>query len=484
MSMQLQTASSRGARIVLINPPLRLEQMYGRYAAWGSVAPPTGLCYLASGARRQGHVVSIVDGCAERLDVDQIIGRVVQDRPVLVGVTCKSIYMPFVREICRRLKDALPDVPMVAGGSHVTALPEETMREIPAIDVIVLGEGELTFAELTAALLDKRPVDGIAGICFRRNGFPTFTGHRRRIARLDDLPMPAFDLLPDLATHYWPSLTGSRRLPAFSLITSRGCQYRCTFCDRSVFGNQVAFHGAEYTISLIDMLRRLGRTRYIYFEDDNFLLNPELDSLLGRMRSYSPLVEFSCQSRIDSVDERMLRDLRAAGCRQILYGVETGSTRLMRAMKKGIRIDDIPDVVAMTRRAGIEAMAMVIVGYPGETVESLEESLALLKSCRFDDVALFYFAPLPGSEIYRELSSHGTFTGHWDEIGGFARPTFIPDGLSATTLKDYSSRFLRACYLRPHQVPNILRRISTWAHMRAYGRYLRSSFSTTGQAPS
>jgi radical SAM superfamily enzyme YgiQ (UPF0313 family) len=446
--------------------------MYGEYAPWGSVAPPTGLCYIAAVLRKEGYEVSVVDGCAERLGVEEIVKRVVAEAPDVVGVTCKSLFMPNVTKLCPLLKEALPMVPIVAGGNHVTALPEETLREIPSIDAIVLGEGEQTFSILTAALLNGLALEGIEGLCIRRNGTPCVTGRPARIERLDELPYPAFDLLPDLATHYWPSLTGIKRLPAFSLMTSRGCQYRCTFCDRSVFGNYVRYHGAEYILSLIRMLRQLGDTRYIYFEDDNFLLNPQLDTLLRRLRELRLPIEFSCQSRVDSVDDELLRTLRASGCRQIFYGIETGSKRLLQAMKKGIRIDDVPEVVAKTRKAGIESMAMVIVGYPGETVESLEETLALLKSCRFDDVGLFYFAPLPGSEVYKDAAAYGNFNGRWDQIGGFGRPTYVPHGLTEEILQTYYERFYSACYLRPHQVANPFKRFPSGAHLRAYGRYL------------
>lgn len=460
------------ARIVLVNPPIRLEQMYGEYAPWGSVAPPTGLCYIAAMLRKEGYEVSIVDGCAERLGVEEIVKRVVAGVPGLVGVTCKSLFMPNVMKLCPLLKEALPNVPIVAGGSHVTALPEETLRELPLIDAIVMGEGEQTFSLLTAALLGGRPLEGIEGLCIRRDGVPWMTPRRGRIERLDELPYPAFDLLPDLATHYWPALTSTKRLPAFSLMTSRGCQYRCTFCDRSVFGNHVTYHGAEYILSLIRMLRRLGDTRYIYFEDDNFLLNPELDTLLGKLREFRLPIEFSCQSRVDSVDDELLKTLRASGCRQIFYGIETGSKRLLQAMKKGIRVDDVPEVIAKTRGAGIESMALLILGYPGETVESLEETLALLKSCRFDDVGLFYFAPLPGSEVYKDAAAQGTFNGRWDQIGGFDRPVYVPHGLTEEILRKYYERFYGACYFRPHQVGNPFKRFPTVAHLRAYARYL------------
>lgn len=125
----------------------------------GGVTPPTGLSYIAAVLRKEGYKVSIVDGCAERLDVEGIVRRVVAEAPDLVGVTCKSVFMPNVTKLCPLLKEALPSVPIVAGGSHVTALPEETLREFPSIDAVVLGEGEKTFRVLAAALLGGRPLD-------------------------------------------------------------------------------------------------------------------------------------------------------------------------------------------------------------------------------------------------------------------------------------------------------------------------------------
>ncbi len=173
------TSKQEHGSIVLVNPPIRLEEMYGEYAPWGSVAPPTGLCYIAAVLRKEGYEVSIVDGCAERLGVEEIVKRIVAEAPDIVGVTCKSLFMPNVTKLCPLLKEVLPGVPIVAGGSHVTALPEETLRELPSIDAIVLGEGEQTFSALTAALLGGRPFEGIEGLCIRRNGLPWVTAPAR-----------------------------------------------------------------------------------------------------------------------------------------------------------------------------------------------------------------------------------------------------------------------------------------------------------------
>ncbi len=455
-------------RVVLVNPPMRIEQVYGIFSPWGGASPPTGMCYIAAVLREQGFDVSILDAEALGLDCGETVSRILAKDPQIVGLACKTLWVENAHRVARELKARAPDVMVVAGGNHVTALPERSLQAFPAFDLVVVGEGEKTFLELATALNDGRDLKSVPGLALRENGGAARTPPRERIRNLDELPFPAFDLLPDLATHYRPALTSVEKLPAFSVVASRGCPCHCTFCDRGVFGNRVTTHSPEYTVALLRTLVDTYGIRYLLFDDDNLLLNRKrLFRLLDLMKDQELRLPFTCQSRVDTVDEERLRCLKEAGCRMVLFGIESGSQRILDAMKKGITVDQIRKAIALTHEFRIRAQGFFILGYPGETEETMQETVQMIRDCRFDDVGVFLFSPLPGSEAYRDIVAQGTFAEDWSRMNSLDEVVFVPEGLTAEKLREYSDRCYRACYAGARQALSLFKRCTSLAHLRA-----------------
>jgi len=455
-------------RVVLVNPPMRIDQVYGTFSAWGGASPPTGICYVAAVLREHGFDVSIVDAEALALDNTEAVRRILAQEPQIVGVACKTLWVENAHRVAQELKALAPPVLTVAGGNHVSALPERSLQEFPAFDVVVVGEGERTFFELVAALNEGRDLATVPGLAVRQNGHIVRTAPRERIANLDELPFPAFDLLPELATHYRPALTSVERLPAFSVVASRGCPCHCTFCDRGIFGNRVTKHSPEYTVELLRTLVETHGIRYLLFDDDNLLLNKKhLFRLLDLMKETGLGLPFTCQSRVDTVDEDRLGRLKEAGCRMILFGIESGSQQILDAMKKGITVEQIREAVALTQKFRIRTQGFFILGYPGETEETMRETVELIRECRFDDVGVFLFSPLPGSEVYSNVARYGRFVEDWSKMNSLDEVVFVPHGLSEEMLKEYSDRCYKACYARPYQALSLLKRCTSPAHLKA-----------------
>jgi len=460
---------------------MRLEQIYGTFSEWGSVSPPTGLCYIAAMLRTNGFDVSIMDAEALGLGPQETIEAVVDRRPQVVGIACKTLWIESAHRVAQGLKERLPGVPIVAGGNHVTALPARTLQEFPAFDILVLGEGEVTFLELIRALDAGADLADVAGLAFRAGDTAVLTAPRERLHDLDALPPPAFDLLPDLATRYKPPLTSVEKLPAFSIIGSRGCPCKCTFCDRGVFGNRVTRHSPEYVVRLVKDLHDTHGIRYLMFDDDNLLLNRTyLFRLLDLLEEAGLRLPFTCQSRVDTLNEEKLRRLKRARCRMIQFGIESGSQRILDAMKKGITTDQIRTAIALTRKAGIRASGFFILGYPGETRDTLEDTVRLIRECRFDDVGVFLFTPLPGSEIYPTAAQYGTYTEDWSRTNALDEVVFVPESLTPEILKDYSARCYKACYGRARQVLSVFRRCTSIAHAKAFLRSIPGVLSGHG----
>ena len=455
-------------RIVLVNPPMRLEQVYGSFSEWGSISPPTGLCYIAAVLRESGYNVSIVDAEALQIGADETVRMVLAHEPDLVGIACKTLWVVNAHWVAEKLKAARPDLPIVAGGNHVTALPERSLREFPAFDIVVVGEGEMTFLELAAALRSGKSLHDVPGLALREDSGVVFTGPRERIKQLDELPVPAYDLLPDIAKCYKPPLNSVEKVPAFSLVMSRGCPSKCTFCDRSVFQNRVTRHSPEYVAELVKKVKRDYGIRYLLFDDDNLLLGRKyLFRLLDLLSQPDVRTPFTCQSRVDTIDEEKLGRLKDAGCRMLLYGIESGSQQMLNRMQKGITVEQIREAIGLTREAGIKATGFFILGYPGETEETMQETVQLVKECKFFDVGVFLFTPLPGSEAFQNVREYGEFDEDWEKMNALDQVVFVPHGLSAEKLKEYSDLCYKACYSRPGQVLSIFGRMTSMAHFKA-----------------
>ena len=454
--------------VVLVNPPMRLEQVYGSFSEWGSISPPTGLCYIAAVLRQHGYAVSIVDAEALRIGAEEAVRKIAALKPDLIGIACKTLWVVNAHHVAQKLKEKMPNVPIVAGGNHVTALPERSLRDFPAFDIVVVGEGEITFLELAVAMKAGKDLHKVPGLAFRDSGGVAITPPRDRILNLDELPVPAFDLLPDIAKCYKPPLSSVEKVPAFSLVMSRGCPSKCTFCDRSVFQTRVTRHSPEYAVALIERLHKDYGIRYLLFDDDNLLLNKtHLFRLLDLLKASPARMPFTCQSRVDTLDEERLARLKEAGCRVLLYGIESGSQEMLNRMKKGITLEQIRKAISMTRKAGIKAAGFFILGHPGETEQTMQETVKLIKECKFFDVAVFLFTPLPGSEVYGNVREYGTFDEDWEKMNALDEVVFVPHGLTAEKLRHYSDLCYRACYSRLGQVLSIPGRLTSMAHVKA-----------------
>ena len=452
--------------IVLINPPLSLEERYGTWAKGGTRTPPLGLAQLAAVTREQGYPTRIIDCAALELDDDQTVQSLLATKPRYIGLTATTVAICNAGDLARKLKDANKDWVIIIGGPHITALPEETMRAFPAFDVGVIGEGEATIIELLDALEAKRPLRLVKGLIIRENDELVRTESRPFIEDLDTLPLPAWDLLPNLARHYDTptfSLGGS---PASSLVTSRGCCGRCTFCDRSVFGNVCRFHSAERVFECMRHLHEHYGINDIIIHDDAFVIDRRRVEKVCHLLIESGLgVTWGCNARVNLVSPDLLQLMRKAGCWQIGYGIETGSQRILDIINKGVRLEQIREAVRCTREAGIRTRGFFMIGHPGENEESIRETIAFVKTVPVDDFQITLFTPLPGSEVYRKIHEYGVLDDDWRKMNMWT-PVFTPTGLTARDLVYWQRRAFRAFYLRPRTIWSYLKIVRSPRHLR------------------
>jgi radical SAM superfamily enzyme YgiQ (UPF0313 family) len=362
--------------------------------------PPLGLACVGGALRAAGHEVLVIDAAVEPR-WEARLGEVLSGwRPRAVGISASTIMLKPALDLAARTKDADPATSVILGGVHATLFPGEVLRE-GVIDLAVHGEGEQTAVELLAAVERSESLHAIAGIAFRDGNGPRVNGRRPPIQNLDDLPLPAYDLLP-MGLYSTPfSATGA----VTSMVTSRGCPYSCTFCDAFVVhGRKYRAHSAERVVTEIRYLVREFGVREVLFKDSEFTLDRHrVEGFCDLMTRGGPRVTWTCSTRVNRVDGPLLRKMAAAGCRVIQFGIESADPAVLDALKKGITLEQVREAFRSARAEGIDTVANLMVGSPGETRGSIEATRRLIREIRPDHLNVQVLVPYPGTELHRTL---------------------------------------------------------------------------------
>ncbi|HLD28948.1 MAG TPA: radical SAM protein [bacterium] len=457
-------------KIVFVNPPIRLTKRYGRLAAAGGIEPPFGLCYLAAVTRKMGYKTLIIDAEALQLDLYGTFKEVLRHNPDYVGITATTVSIIPAGELARRLKFRRPELRVLIGGPHLTALPVATMNENPGFDWGVIGEGEETIEELFRSLEERRDLSSVRGLVFREKGNTVLNPPRPPVPDLDRLPLPAFDLLPDIPCYYRLSMQEAYKMPSISLITSRGCHGKCTFCSKAVSGSLVRFHGEEYIASMIKTVLAYG-IKTVQFKDSNlFMSEKHLRNVTRAFKRFRGNISWSCSARIDDTTEEKLRLAKYGGCRQIMYGIESTDPKILSLYRKNVPLEKTREIISLTSSLGMSPKGFFMFGNPLETRSSLRESARFMLRNRLDDVSITFFTPFPGAPVWEIAEGLGEFTRDWKKMNYF-EIVFTPFGLNPEYLVKFHKKTLLRFYLRGRIILNYMRRINSW-------RILKFSFVT------
>lgn len=442
--------------VLLINTPY--EHTVGRFQRLAHFTdPPLGIAYLASYLREQLPEVKtdILDAAAYNMTIAQIVGHIEQKRPRIVGLTSVTITANLVKKIARAVKEILPETLLVTGGIHPTVLPNDFF---PDIDVCVLGEGELTMLELAKAFLGgKRPFrdfSGISGIVFSPDGEPVRTAERPLVSDLDALPFPARDLLPqDKYLCQYPFRTPTRRYS--TMIISRGCPYDCTFCSsKQIWRQKVRFRSLDNILEELHEVRERHQISMIHFADDNFCLSRERSlELFRRMIEEKIDVRWSCLTRVDALDEALLRLMKQAGCVELQIGVESGDPEILKSLNKNISVSQIKNAFALVKKAGINSKGTFMLGNRGETRETIQKTIDLTLELDPTTAFISIMVPYPGTPVFEEYKEKNLITTYdWDRYNYYMEPVFRPEGLPASELKKMRIKADTRFYFRPHKI--------------------------------
>jgi radical SAM superfamily enzyme YgiQ (UPF0313 family) len=418
-----------------------------------NVIPPLGIASLAAVLERDGHEVRLFDCTIGRAqDESWVLSELGRYGAEFVGFSATTPSFGAARRLARAVRKLLPEAPLVIGGAHATAAPEHALAD-GAFDAAVLGEGETTVVELCRHLAQQglAGLDRIAGLALRVDGSVRRTPPRPPVEDLDELPFPARHLLPPLSA-YHPTPASYRALPVGVLMTSRGCPFRCTFCDRAVFGNRCRMHSPERVVEEVRQLVHRYGAREIRFFDDTFTLNRRrVLELCERLRLAGLRLPWTCLTAVRAVTPELLRAMRLAGCWQVLYGLESGDAAMLRRLGKGNTVELNEQAVRWAKEAGMSVRADFIVGTPGETRESLRRTVAFAKRLPLDYAHFNKFIPFPGTALSDELAQQG-YSFDFDRPCSIVDHTAVmvtPKGMTPTEFTDFLDRANKEFYLRP-----------------------------------
>jgi radical SAM superfamily enzyme YgiQ (UPF0313 family) len=436
-------------KILLVHPlGYRADAAGKDITRLANIMPPLGLASLAAYMEQRSISSTIID-CFAQPDSDQAIRQFLLDqRPAFIGLSCTtSSFLDGVR-IARLAKDTLPGIRAVFGGPHVSALKGRILEEFPEVDFTVVGEGEETLTELVQSR-GEAPA-GVKGLIYRdgADGPTVFTGYRPQGLELDTLPFPAYEKLAGFPDAYKLPIFNYPTVPNTSCISSRGCPYACSYCDRSVFRRSFRFNSADYLYAHLRYLNSRFGVRHINFYDDQFTFNRARVEAFADLMLSQPLgMTFNCAVRAEHIDADLVRRLKAAGCWMMSLGIESGDQELLAHHRQNPDLDLLAGRIRMIKAAGIRTKGLLMIGLPGETEQSIQRSMDYVFSLPVDDFNLAKFTPFPGSPLYERIREEGTFDEDWEKMDCM-HFQFVTHGMTRERLEELFQAFYRAHFKR------------------------------------
>lgn len=457
-------------KVLLIYPPFPMAERYGKgLSSIGTCLPPLGLLSVAAVLEKNKYEVKVYDSDLLNSTVEQMTDFVKNYDPDFVGIYCNTSNYGRVINYADSIKK-IKNVPICLGGPHPIIMPDKVL-ENASVDLVVMGEGELTIIELLDAINNGRDLKNIKGLAYKdKDGRAVVNTRREPIADLNTLPMPARHLVP--IEKYRPSPHHYKELPMTTMMVSRGCPFGCLFCaSRNVWGRSYRVRSVDKAIEEIKFLIKTYGIKNINFWDDLWGLRDEWTrEFCQRLIDEKIKISWSCERRVDTVNEEILRLMKKAGCYSIFYGIESLDQECLDAVNKGIKVEDSIRVMKMTKKAGIEVRANFILGLPKETPEKAMATIKMACKINPDYIKFNIMTPYPGTELYKQVKDGkwGKFEENWSKSTSYFA-TFLPDGYkSFEELENMRKYAFRKFHLRPRYILQRALKIRGLADIKKY----------------
>jgi anaerobic magnesium-protoporphyrin IX monomethyl ester cyclase len=425
--------------------------------------PPIGILSLAAWLDKHGHETFVHDclGPFAPTTIEENAEQILATDPELIGFsTTTSGFMDAV-DMAKYIRLKRPDIKLAFGNVHVSSIGAPLMEEFPEIDYLCIGEGEGAMLDLA----DRKPASGIANLVYRDGGRIVSNPRRQRILDLDELPFPAYEKLKGFPDAYHLPLFSYAMKQGATMITSRGCPYTCSFCDRTVFERLYKVNSAQYIYDHMKHLRDKFGVYHINFYDDLFTAQKKRVFDLCDLLIAQPLgMQFNCAIRTGHTPDDMLQRLKQAGALMVSMGIESADPAMMERHKAGVTLEAVTQTVRQIHAAGLRAKGLFIFGMPGETPETVKTTSDFILSLNLDEMNMTKFSPLYGAPIWDECVSgeEGTFIEDW-RLMNCLNFVFLPKGFKSREEMDalYNWHILRF-YNSIHYRRTFARRL--WQH--------------------
>jgi len=393
-------------KVLLITPNTRLNEDLKDVAL---LTPPLNLMYLAQALNDAGHKAEIIDCYALDLKDDELLKKVKRFEPEFFGFALYSNDLKLTYDLTRKIHDEYPNVPQMFGCHHAALMPVETMDEYPHVDYICRGEGERTIVELADCVEKGGDPAKVRGISYRKGKRIAHNRSRPVIDELDSISIPSRDLIDQKL--YYSKM--SKHNPTGVIITSRGCPYQCIYCSKLDGFQNYRQRSAENVVEELKEILAHG-AKSIEFYDETFTINHKrCYKILDLLKEEGLDFEFRIRTRVNVVNRKLLSRMVERGCTVASYGIESGNQRILDSIKKGTTLPMIEKAFKLTHELGINTLAFNILGLPGDTPETIAETINFNLKVQPSFPIFVYPYPYPGTEIYFNAKRDNTLVGDW-----------------------------------------------------------------------
>lgn len=433
-------------KVLFVNPP----QTASKYKFMGVIAPPLGIAYMAGVLQENNIDVEILDASAEDMDFKDVEKELLKRKPDLVALTALTPTIGRALETAQVVKETLPDSIVVMGGYHPTFNFIETLED-ENVDIVIRGEGEYIMLNLVQALENQSSLHDVKGIVFEDKNSKEIVVNPEAplIQDLDELPFPALNLLPmkkyrllDMDTHMT------------TMITTRGCPMQCSFCSSAAMhGKKIRERSVENIVDEIEYLKTNYDIDTIAFMDDTFTLKKrKVMAICDEILKRNIEIMWGCTSRVDTLDEKLLKKMKEAGCITIFIGVESADQQQLDNMCKNTTIAKIENAFKIARKLKIRTIASVALGMPGDTKEIINKTVKFVHKLKPNYAIYSLATPYPGTRFYKEA-----FEKNLIKIKDWSKYTLITPILetidcSLNDMRKIQAKAFMKFYLRPHYI--------------------------------
>lgn len=407
--------------------------MVSSVGTWSNpITPPIGLAYLASMVREAQIPVSTIDAIAENVDqyleddgyvfqgltIEETIDRIPLETTV-IGISCMFTQdWPWIRQLIKAVRERFPDRLIVAGGEHITALPEFSLTDCPELDLAVLGEGEETIVDIARCAGSWDELSQVRGIAYLRDGEVVRTCARARIRDVESVPMPAWDLFPVSVYLDSRNAHGVYRGRTMGILATRGCPYKCTFCSNPVmYGNLWMARDVDAVLDEIQhYVEEYGASNIDFYDLTMILKKSWILEFCRKIdeRGLSFTWQLPTGTRSEVIDDNVALALYRTGCRNVTYAPESGSVDTLEKIKKRVHLDRLIDSIRSSLKAKINVKVNLVLGFPHETRKHVLQTIWFawkLAVIGVHDAGIFLFSPYPGTALFDELLAEGRIEG-------------------------------------------------------------------------